>query len=443
MNMTYEEAMKYITSVGRFGSNYGLERTFRLLELLGNPHEKTKFIHIAGTNGKGSTTAMVTKILRGLGYKVGMYTSPYLEEFEERIQINGKNINKDSLVNLLEEVKIAIDKVIEEGYEHPTEFEIITALMFLHFYNEKVDYGVVEVGLGGRLDSTNVLTPEVSVITSVSLDHINILGDNLKDIAKEKAGIIKDGVPVILYPQEKEVEEVILKTAKEKNSKVYLIKKESGKLININYEDLYQNVEIKSNSNTYTIKLPLLGKHQILNLSVALNTIEALCEEENIKLNKDLVEKSLEDVKWIGRLEVLSKKPTIVIDGAHNIDGIKALRKNINEYFKFNKIYLLLGILADKQVEEMVKEITPIAEKVYALTPHSERAELSEDLKNEILKYNSNTRALESYEEAFLSASKEAKEEDLILISGSLYMIGDMRKIIRNLELNLYHSKLD
>lgn len=430
MNMTYKEAMEYISSVGRFGSNYGLERTFRLLELLGSPHEKIKLIHVAGTNGKGSTTAMVTKILRGLGYKVGMYTSPYLEEFEERIQINGDNINKDTLVNLLEQVKIAINKVIEEGYEHPTEFEIITALMFLYFYNEKVDYGVIEVGLGGRLDSTNVLIPIVSVITSISLDHMNILGDNLKDIAKEKAGIIKDGVPIILYPQEKEVEEVIVKIAKEKNSKVYFIKKESGKLININYEELYQNVEIKSFKNKYIVKLPLLGEHQILNLNVALNTIEVLCEKEKIKFDKKLVEKSIEDVKWIGRLEVLRKKPTIVIDGAHNIDGIKALRKNIEKYFKYNKIYLLLGILADKQVNEMIEEIAPLAEKIYALTPHSERAELSEDLKNEILKYNSNTIALENYEEAFLLALKEAKEDDLILISGSLYMIGDMRKII-------------
>ncbi|HEX9026458.1 MAG TPA: folylpolyglutamate synthase/dihydrofolate synthase family protein [Clostridium sp.] len=430
MNMTYKEAMDYISSVGRFGSNYGLERTFRLLELLGSPHEKIKFIHVAGTNGKGSTTAMITKILRGFGYKVGMYTSPYLEEFEERIQINGENINKDTLVNLLEEVKIAISKVIEEGYQHPTEFEIITALMFLHFYNEKVDYGVIEVGLGGRLDSTNVLTPKVSVITSISLDHMNILGDNLKDIAKEKAGIIKAGVPVILYPQEKEVEEVIVNVAKEKNSKIYFIKKEAGSLININYEELYQNVEIESYKNKYTIKLPLLGEHQISNLNVALHTIEVLCEQEMVNLDKNLLEKSLEDVKWIGRLEVLGKKPTIVIDGAHNIDGIKALRKNIEKYFKYNKIYLLLGILADKQVKEMIEEIAEIAEKIYALTPHSERAELSEDLKNEILKYNSNTIALESYEEAFLLALKEAKEEDLILISGSLYMIGDMRKII-------------
>jgi dihydrofolate synthase/folylpolyglutamate synthase len=361
-----------------------------------------------------------------------MYTSPYLEEFEERIQINGENINKDTLVNLLEEVKIAINKVIEEGYEHPTEFEIITALMFLYFYNEKVDYGVVEVGLGGRLDSTNVLTPKVSVIASISLDHMSILGDNLKDIAKEKAGIIKDNVPVILYPQEKEVEEVILNIAKEKNSKVYLVKEEDGRLIDINYEDLYQNVEIKSYNNIYTVKLPLLGEHQILNLGVAINTIEVLCEEENIILNKNIIEKSLEDVKWMGRLEVLGKKPTIVIDGAHNIDAIKALRKNIERYFKYNKIYLLLGILADKQVKEMIEEITPIAEKIYALTPHSERAELSEDLKNEILEYNLNTVALESYEEAFALALKEAKEEDLILISGSLYMIGDMRKIINS-----------
>ena len=428
--MTYKDAMEYISSVGRFGSNYGLKRTFRLLELLGSPHEKIKLIHVAGTNGKGSTTAMITKILRGLGYKVGMYTSPYLEEFEERIQINGENINKNTLVNLLEEVKIAIDKVIEEGYEHPTEFEIITALMFLYFYNERVDYGVIEVGLGGRLDSTNVLTPKVSVIASISLDHMNILGDNLKDIAKEKAGIIKEGVPVILYPQKKEVEEVILKIAKEKNAKVYSVEKENGKLIDIDYENLYQNVEVESYKNKYNIKLPLLGEHQILNLNVALNTIEVLCEQEQIKFDKKIVEKSLEDVKWIGRLEVIGKKPTIVIDGAHNIDGIKALRKNIEKYFKYNKIYLLLGILADKQVKEMIEEIAPVAEKIYALTPHSERAELSEDLKNEILKYNSNTVAFESYEEVISKALKEAKEEDLILISGSLYMIGDMRKII-------------
>lgn len=432
MKMTYEEAMNYISSVGRFGSNYGLERTFRILELLGNPHEKLKFIHIAGTNGKGSTTAMVSKILRGYGYKVGMYTSPYLEVFEERIQINGQNINRNTLVNLLEQVITIINKVIEEGYEHPTEFEIITALMFLHFYNEKVDYAVVEVGLGGRLDSTNVLTPRVSVIASISLDHVNILGDNIKEIAKEKAGIIKESIPLVLYPQKKEAEEVILQIAKEKKSKVCFVKMSNSKLISINTNELYQKVEVKTSKNTYSINLPLLGEHQILNLSVALNAVETLLEGENIIINKELIEKSLEDVKWIGRLETLRKNPMVVIDGAHNIDGIRALRKNMKKYFRYNKLYLLLGILADKQVKQMIKEITPMAEKVYALTPHSDRAELCEDLRNEILDYNSNTVALESYEEAFSLAMEEANENDLILISGSLYMIGDMRKIINS-----------
>lgn len=432
MKMTYEEGMEYISSVGMFGSNYGLDRTFRLLELLGNPQKKIKLIHIAGTNGKGSTTSMVTKMLRGLGFKVGMYTSPYLEEFEERIQINGENIPKDTLIELLEQVRTAIDKVIEEGFEHPTEFEIITALMFLHFYNEKVDYGVIEVGLGGRLDSTNVITPIVSVITSISLDHVNILGNDIKEIAREKAGIIKDGVPTVLYPQKKEVEEVIIKEAEKRNSKLYLIKKDYGKLVNINHDDLYQEVEIKGLTNDYKIKFALLGEHQILNLAVAINAVEVLCTQDNIPFNKEKLELSLEDVKWIGRLEVLKRKPTVVIDGAHNIDGIKSLRKNITKYFKYKKLYLLLGILADKQVSEMIQEISPLAEKIYALTPHSERAELSEDLKKEILKYNLNTEAFEDYEEAYEQALKEADEEDLILISGSLYMVGDMRKIINS-----------
>lgn len=430
MKMTYEEAMDYIHSIGMFGSNYGLERTYRLLEVLGNPHEKIKFIHVAGTNGKGSTTAMISKMLRGMGFKVGMYTSPYLEEFEERMQINGENIPKDRLVDLLEKVKGAVGRVIEEGYSHPTEFEIITVMMLLYFYEEKVDYGVIEVGLGGRLDSTNVITPIVSVITSISLDHVNLLGNTLGEIAGEKAGIIKEGVPVVIYPQKKEAEEVILKTAEEKNSRVYKVSREDGKLIDIDYENITQNVEVKGRNNIYKVDFPLLGEHQILNLCVAISAIEVLCEVENIKVEKEVIEKALKDVKWIGRLETLNRKPLIVIDGAHNIDGIKSLTNNVKKYFKYNKMYLLLGILADKQVGEMIEEITPMAEKVFALTPHNERAEKNEDLKNEISRINHNVEAVDDYETAIRKAISEAHEDDLILVSGSLYMIGDMRKII-------------
>ena len=199
--MNYNEAMKYITEVGNFGSSYGLERTFRLLEILGDPQKDLKLIHIAGTNGKGSTTAMITKMLSGLDYKVGMYTSPFLEEFEERIQINGDNIKKETLAELVTMIKPSIDKVKEEGYGHPTEFEMITVLMLLYFKNENIDFAVIEVGLGGRLDSTNVITPILSVITSISFDHTNLLGDTLRAIASEKCGIIKNGISTVIYPQ--------------------------------------------------------------------------------------------------------------------------------------------------------------------------------------------------------------------------------------------------
>lgn len=433
MKMTYEEAMEYISNVGMFGSNYGLERTYRLLELLGSPQNKLKLIHIAGTNGKGSTTSMISKVLIGMGFKVGMYTSPYLEVFEERIQINGVNIPKDKLIDNLENVKYAVSKVIEEGYEHPTEFEIITALMFLYFYNEKIDYGVIEVGLGGRLDSTNVIIPKVSVITSISMDHINILGNTIEEIAKEKSGIIKDDVPVILYPQKKEAEDVILKAAHNNNSKVYYVKTDDGNLKEIDYDNITQNVQVNGLNGIYNVNLPLLGEHQILNLCVAIKAVEVLCQVEKIQYNKEIIEESLKYVKWIGRLETLNRKPLIVIDGAHNIDGIRVLKNNIRKYFKYNKMYLLLGILADKQVDEMIKEITPMAEKIFALTPHSDRAELSEDLKREIEKVNQNVEAFDDYNEAINEALKVAEDDDLILVSGSLYMIGDMRKIINKI----------
>ena len=431
--MKYEDAMKYITEVGNFGSNYGLERTYRLLELLDNPQEKINLIHIAGTNGKGSTTAIISRILQGNGYKVGMYTSPFLEEFEERIQINGINIPKEALANLMEKVKKAVDKVIEEGYNHPTEFEIITCLMYLYFYIENVDFGVIEVGLGGRLDSTNVITPILSVITSISLDHVNILGNSLKELANEKSGIIKNKIPVVIFPQKKEVFYVIKKKCEEENAPLYVIDKNDSEFMDVVRDGgIYQKIRVKYNEEELEVNFPLLGEHQILNLSVALKVIEILEKNKFLKISKEIIKKSLESVVWKGRLEVMNVNPLVVIDGAHNIQGITTLKSNIKKYFEYRNLYLILGILADKDVEKMVKEITPMAKKVYSVTPNSLRAELSEDLKREVLKYNSNCYAYENYEEALNSCLKDATEEDLIIASGSLYMIGDMRKIIIN-----------
>lgn len=429
--MRYEEAMKYITEVGNFGSNYGLERTHKLLEYLGNPEKYLKLIHIAGTNGKGSTTSMITEILMGAGYKVGMYTSPFIEEFEERIQINRRNIPKETLANLIDEVKVAVERVIEEGYNHPTEFEIITVLMLLYFKKEKIDFGVIEVGLGGRLDSTNVIIPILQVITSISFDHTNLLGNTLEEIAGEKAGIIKKNIPTVIYPQEEEALKVIKNKCAAMESDLYTADKDNMKFVKVVNEDKpYQLLKYKEEFNIF---LPLLGEHQILNLSVAMKVIEVLNNRKIVNITTESIIKSIKNVTWKGRLEVLSNNPYVVIDGAHNIQGIKTLSRNIKKYFKYENLHLILGILADKDVEEMIKIITPMAKQVYAVTPNSIRAELADDLKNEIVKYNANCRAFDEYEEAYLEALKNAKENDIILASGSLYMIGDMRKIINKL----------
>lgn len=429
--MKYEEAMKYITEVGNFGSNYGLERTYKLLEHLGNPERDLKLIHIAGTNGKGSTTSMITEILMEEGYKVGMYTSPFIEEFEERIQINRNNIPKESLAILMDEIKVAVDKVIEAGYNHPTEFEIITVLMLLYFKKENIDFGVIEVGLGGTLDSTNVIKPIIQVITSISFDHTNLLGNTLEKIAREKAGIIKRGIPTVIYPQQEEVLKVIKNKCFEMDSELYIANNENLKFKNIvNLDKPYQLLKY---NNEIDILLPLLGEHQIINLSVAMQAIEVLNNKNIIDISIANIVKSIKNVSWKGRLEVLSNNPYVVIDGAHNIQGIKTLSRNIKKYFKYENLYLILGILADKDVEEMIKIITPMAKKVYSVTPNSIRGELAESLKDEVSKFNKNCKAFDKYEEAYLEALNDASEKDLILASGSLYMIGDMRKIIRKI----------
>lgn len=420
----------YMKEVRRLGIRIGLERIERLLELMGNPQKKLKIIHIGGTNGKGSTSIMISKILMSAGKKVGMFTSPHLERIEEDIRINDEIISKDIYNSILEKIKIHCENMIKAGYSQPTEFEILTAIMFEYFAREKVDYAVIEVGLGGRLDSTNVITPILSVITSISFDHKNLLGNTLEEIAYEKAGIIKEGVPTLIYPQEELVRKVIANRCEELNSKLYEINKEDAKLINIIKEDkIYQQVKVKLDDE-YDVKLPLLGEHQILNLAVALKALEVI-KDKAPKLNRESIVKSLATVRWNGRLEIMSNSPYVVIDGAHNIQGITQLDKNIKKYFEYKDMYLILGILADKDVEDMVKVITPKAKKVFTVTPNSMRAETAEELLEEVKKYNESCEAYNDYKNAFEDALKLCKKDDLLLISGSLYMIGEMRGIIK------------
>lgn len=427
--MNYEQAMEYIENTSKYGNNTGTKRVEKILEFLGNPHKELKCVHIAGTNGKGSTTAMISQILIESGYKIGMYTSPYLEEFEERIQINGENIPKARLASIITKVSAAVEKIIEE-WGNPTEFEIITCAMFLYYYEEKVDYAVVEVGLGGRMDSTNVITPLVSVITSISFDHMGILGDTLEKIAHEKAGIIKKRIPVVLYPQEGVAEEVIRNICDEKNTSLIKVSKECIKEVknfcNVNYQEFI----VSTAKREYDIQLSLLGVHQTLNCAVVLNAIEQL-QNQGVQISEEHIKEGLKKVKWAGRMEIMQNDPIVLLDGAHNIDGISKLSENVKKYFKYNNLILIIGILADKQVEEMIKTITPLAYKVIAITPHSYRAENAEKLGEIIKKYNNNYEKIEDYKEAYVKALSYCSKEDMVLICGSLYMIGDMRKVVR------------
>lgn len=432
--MNYIQARQYIEDTARFSIKLGLSRTEKILELLGNPHKKIKCIHVAGTNGKGSTTSMISAILKEAGYKVGMYTSPYIEEFEERIQINGNNIDKDEIAKTITKVAKAVDKVVELGYDNPTQFEIISCAGFLYFYEKNVDFAVIEVGLGGRLDSTNVIDPIVSVIASISYDHMNILGDTLEKIAFEKAGIIKEGIPVILYPQLKEAEDVVVKVANDKNCEVIKVKNESVKFekcITDECNHVLQNIKVKGTMDTYNINLSLLGEHQLLNCATAIYCIEILIKN-GAKIHKQCIINALSKVKWMARFEIVKNNPKVILDGAHNIDGIIKLRNSVKTYLKYDKLVLILGILGDKKVHEMVEVIAPMAEKVICVTPHNDRAELGENLKKEVEKYNPNCESISGYIDAYKLGLSYCNKNDVLLICGSLYMVGDMRKTIKN-----------
>lgn len=427
------KALKYLEELRLLGSNYGLERTERLLNLLGDPHKKLRLIHIAGTNGKGSTSSILGKVLMEHGYKVGFFNSPHLEEIEEIIRINDDNIAEEELVNLLEEIKPYVNKIVEEGYKHPTEFEVLTCVMFLYLYRQKVDFGVIEVGLGGRLDSTNVITPILSIITSISLDHTNILGNTIEEITSEKVGIMKENIPVITCNQKNEVLNIIENKALLTKSKLIIADKSDFSLSEIVKDDtIYQKVSVIFGNNKYILDLSLLGKHQIINLSLAIKALEELQGLKYINIDINKLYKGVKSVKWKGRFEVLRRDPYIVIDGAHNIAGIEFLKSNIEEYFKYKKLYLILGILNDKNIEEMSKVIAPLANEIYTVTPNSIRAASANELKEIVLKYNNNCIAFDDYNKAIKSLLSKANKDDLIIVSGSLYMIGEVRKILTN-----------
>ncbi|MTI69738.1 MAG: bifunctional folylpolyglutamate synthase/dihydrofolate synthase [Firmicutes bacterium] len=430
--MNYNEALDYIHSTGKFGSKLGLDNIKVLLDLLDNPQRDLEYIHVAGTNGKGSTSSFMSNILAKEGYKVGLFTSPYLEKFTERIRINDKYIPMKRLAQLTKEVKDNIKKMLDMGYAHPTEFEIVTAIALKYYSEEKIDIVILEVGLGGRYDATNVIENSlVSVLTPISYDHMNVLGDTLEKIAWEKAGIIKENNLVVSYPQEVEAQNVIENIVKEKNGKLVVSPLENIKVKNNDsfgstFDFTYNDFKFKN------LSINLLGFYQIYNASLALTVLLTLKEKGLIKLKESSIKKGLKSTTWNGRLEIISKNPNFLIDGAHNIEGAKGLKKTLLESLEYDRLILGIAMLKDKDVDNVLKEIIPLTDTVIVTeVKGNPRALKAEELKEKIKKYNNNCIIKKNINEAVDESLNLVSSNDLIVFSGSLYLIGDVRTIIK------------
>lgn len=430
--MNYNEAIEYIHGTKKFGSKLGTDNIRELLRLMGNPHNKLKHIHIAGTNGKGSTSSFIASILQSAGYKAGLFTSPYLERFNERIRVNEKDIEDESLAKITAMVKEKVNEMIEKDYNHPTEFEIVTAIAFQYYMEQQVDFVVLEVGLGGRYDSTNVIEDSVvSVITTISMDHMDILGDTISKIAYEKAGIIKENGLTVCYPQEKDAQVVIEDVCKHKKSHLIHVPTEN---MNITQSTEYGSTfDISFGEKTFKdLEISMLGKHQVFNASTALTAILTLNEKGITNISDEDIRKGLKNIRWAGRLEVLNRKPTFLIDGAHNAQGIESLKKSLREIFNYDNIILGVGMLMDKDVDTMLSELIPIADKVVVTEPNIFRSMKAEDLAKKIDKYNKEYVVASSIEDSIDKAFDMANDNDLIVFAGSLYLIGDVRRIVMN-----------
>ncbi len=429
MSSKVQDAINYIHETNKFGSVLGLENIKTLLGKMGNPQDKLKFIHVAGTNGKGSTCSYIINMLQAEGYRVGLFTSPYLEVFNERIRINDDYIDDESLADITFEVKEKVDEMLEEGCNHPTEFEIVTAIGIDYFVKEKVDFVVLEVGLGGRYDSTNVISESaVSVIAPIAMDHIDVLGDTLGKIAYEKAGIIKPEGLVVSYPQDKEAMDVIEDVAKEEKAELIVAPLENLDIKRTGEDGT--EFAFEYNGNKFEdLEIKLIGKHQAKNASLALTAVLVLREKGIIEISDESIKKGLSNTRWIGRLELIRKNPRFIIDGAHNLQGIEALKKTLSEIFNYKRLILGLGILADKDVDHMIGEMAPLGDVVIVTEPNIFRAMTAEELGERMKKLNDNVIVEKDIEKAIDKALEIAEEDDLILFSGSLYLIGDVRTI--------------
>ena len=415
--MDYQEALAYIDGVAFFGSKPGLSRITALLEKLGNPQKGMKFVHIAGTNGKGSCAAMTASVLKAAGYKTGLFTSPYLYRFNERMQINGKEIPDGTLAEIVTRVK----PLAEAMEDHPTEFELMTAAALLWYQQEKCDIVVLEVGLGGRFDATNIIEmPEAAVIMNIGLDHTAILGDTLEQIAFEKAGIIKPGCDVVLYEQCDSVTEVVRRRCAEEGAALHIA---DFSQIKSEFDSIYgQSFSYKGEAYA----LPLLGSHQLKNAAVVLELVELL-RARGWKLEQGDVEHGLYAVSWPGRFELLSDEPLFVVDGGHNPQCARSVAENLLHYFPDKRRILLLGILRDKDYAAVTDLLDPVADEYVCITPDSPRALPAAELGEHLQRYGKPVTVCDSIKDGVSAALDRSDDGSVVCAVGSLYSVGEIR----------------
>lgn len=416
--MKYEEALEYIHSVNWTFCKPGLERIGELCERLGNPQKNLRFVHVAGTNGKGSFCAMLDSVLRRAGYRVGLYTSPYIRFFNERMCVNGQPISNEELAEITAFVRPIADSMTDK----PTEFELITAIAFAYFKRQGCDVVVLEAGMGGRLDSTNLIrNPLLSVITGIALDHIAYLGDTVEKIAAEKAGIIKDGAPVLYGGEDKTAGEVIEGVAKEKNSP----------FVSVNYDGLH-HVDSSLDGTTFdfedhsNMRIGLLGLYQPKNASVVIKAVELL-RERGLQIDDTALREGLANAKWQGRFEILTRDPLMIFDGAHNPQGIAAAVSSIRHYFADKKVYVLTGVLRDKDYRVIARDIATVASHAFVMTPDNPRALPAKEYAEVLRDAGVQAEAFDSLGSALMAARDAAKRDDVpLLCLGSLYVYSSL-----------------
>ena len=415
--MNYDEAMQYIHAVQWAGHKPGLSRTRTLLAALGDPHKQLKFVHVAGTNGKGSTAAMLAACLQAAGYRVGLYTSPFINRFNERIQVDGEQIPDRALVQLVEQVKPAADAMADV----PTEFEIITALGMLWFAQQRCDIVVLEVGLGGTLDSTNVIDPpECAVITALGMDHVKELGPTLAEIASAKAGIIKPGSPVVSYGGAPEADAVIARAAARQNAPLTVVdfaklNVRGGDLDGVNFD--FDGLE--------NIRLPLIGSYQPKNAAVAITALRVL-RQRGWNIPESAVRQGLERVSWPGRFELLRHSPAFLLDGSHNAHGMRATVQSLRDRFPGQKFVFLLSIMADKDVDEMLELLLPLAKRFVTVAAHTPRAMPAQTLAEHIRVRGGTAEPAPSIE-AGVARAVALGGSGPVCALGTLYFSGEVR----------------